>query len=169
MNNLIRFIPLQSFTNILSNRAHYVFCNLITHLESKEVLYFGENTKVNIEISRDSDYHNKYMNESLEIRNTILANNVPTFKNSNNYLIYEKINISLNTFKDFNIGVKYKLDIMLHEKLTNEIINKKIVDIYSHEIKFEKNNYPILLNLEQYHSSEVLELLEYVKKETLKQ
>ena len=50
----------------------------------------------------------------------------------------------------------------------NEIINKNIVNIDSHEIKFEKNNYPILLNLEQYHSSEVLELLDYVKRETLK-
>jgi hypothetical protein len=168
MNNLIRFIPLQSFTNVLSTRAHYVFCNLLTHLESKEVLYFGKNTKANIEISIDHDYNDKYISESIEIRNTILANNVPTFKNANNYLIYEKINLNLNTFYGFKIGVKYNLDIMTHEKHTNEIINKNIVNIDSHEIKFEKNNYPILLNLEEYHSSEVLELLDYVKRETLK-
>lgn len=169
MNYLIRFIPLQSFTNVLSNRTRYVFCNLLTHSESKEVLYFGKNTKANIEVSTDNDYSNKSVSESIEIRNTILANDVPTFKNTTNYLIYEKISLNLNTFYNFKIGVKYNLDIMTHEKHTNEIINKNIINIDSHEIKFEKNNYPILLNLEQYHSSEVLELLDYVKRETLKQ
>jgi hypothetical protein len=169
MNHLIRFIPLQSFSNVLSNRARYVLCNILTNVESKEVLYLGENTKANIEISTDNDYSNKSISESIEIRNTILANNVPTFTTTNNYLIYEKININLNTFSGFNVGIKYNLDILTHEKFTNEIINKKLISIDTHDIKFEKNNYPILLNLEQYHSYEVLELLDYVKRETLKQ
>ncbi len=168
MNNLIRFIPLQSFTNVLANRAHYAFCNLLTHLESKEVLYLGENTKANIEISRDYNYHDKNISESIEIRNTIIAYNVPTFKITNNYLIYEKININLNNIKGYNVGLKYGLDILSHEKMTNEIINQKIISIDSHEIKFEKNNSPILLNLEQYYTSNVLELLDYIKKESLK-
>lgn len=168
MNGLIRFIPLQSFTSVLSNHTRYTFCDFHMQLESKEILYFGKNTKANIEISKDSDYYNNKLRESIEIRNTIIANHVPTYKNQYNYLIYEKINISLNTFYGFNVGVKYNLDIMTHEKRTNEIINDKIVEIDLFEVKFEKNNYPILLNLEQYYSQEVLELLDYIKQETLK-
>jgi hypothetical protein len=57
---------------------------------------------------------------------------------------------------------------MTNKKLTNETINEKIVGIDLFEVKFEKNNYPILLNLEQYYSTEVLELQDYIKLETLK-
>lgn len=168
MNCLLRFIPLQSFTSVIANRTRYSFGNFHMHLDSKEILYFGKNTKANIEISKDYDYYNNKLRESIEIRNTILVNNVPTYKNQYNYLIYEKINISINTFYGFNVDVKYNLDIMTNEKLTNETINEKIVGIDLFEVKFEKNNYPILLNLEQYYSAEVLELQDYIKLETLK-
>jgi hypothetical protein len=171
MNSLFRYIPLQSFTSVLSNKVQYVFCDFHRQMDSKEILYFGENTKANIEFSKDSDYYNKYMRESVEIRNTIISKNVPTFnglKNKNNYLIYEKININLHTYNDVNVNIKYNLDILIHEQNTNEVMNKKLVNIDLFEIKFEKNNYPILLNLEQYYSSEVLDLLDYVRKETTK-
>ncbi len=168
MNCLIRFVPLQSFTSVISNRTRYSFCDFHMHLESKEMLHLGNDTKVNLEVSKDCDYSDNKIRESIEIRNTILANNVPSYKTKNNYLLYEKINISLNTFYGYKVGVRYNLDILTHEYQTNEIINKKILDIDSYEVKFEKNNYPIILNLEQYYSSEVLELLDYIKRETLK-
>ena len=79
MNNtllLLRYIPKNSFTELIIPKTKFIFCEISSYYsESKEVIYVGKNNIINLERSIDT---NNDIQEHIEIRNTIFTYNKST-------------------------------------------------------------------------------------------
>lgn len=143
---LSRYIPKKSFSGIIIPKTQYTCCDLV-YVESKEQIHFGNFSKSNIERSYDNylDYFTM-----IEIRNTIT-----TTYNKTTPLIYEKINISIDAKKQYDINMDYFLSIY------NMDSNKLLYNFTISNHKIQDNN----LDLKKYLNNDTYELYQFIKKE----
>lgn len=145
LSTLFRYIPKKSFSDIIIPKTQYTCCDLV-YIETKETLHFGNVSKSNIERTYDSYYDNLYM---IEIRNTITT--------KSDTLIYEKINISMDRNKDYDVNTNYLLSIF-----NVNIDNRKM------KLNLEISNYKNQnneLDLSKYLNDDTYELYQFIKKE----
>ncbi len=143
LSTLFRYIPKKSFSDIIIPKTQYTYCDLV-YIETKETLHFGSVSKSNIERTYDNYLDNLYM---LEIRNTI--------RTKSDTLIYEKINISMDRYKEYNLNTNYVLSVF-------NIDNNKM------KFNLEISNYKIqeyALDLSKYLNKETDELYQFIQKE----
>lgn len=143
---LFRYIPKKCFSYIIIPKTQHTCCDLV-YVESKEQIHFGNFSKSNIERSYDNylDYFTM-----IEIRNTIT-----TKYNKTTPLIYEKINISIDAKKKYDIHMNYFLSIY---NLDN---NKVLYNLELSNHKIQDNN----LDLERYLNNDTYELYKFIEKE----
>ncbi len=153
--SLLRYIPKNSFTEVIIPKTKFIFCDVSSYYtESKEAVYFKCNSTNNFaNIERSIDLRTPYNGQdNIEIRNSISTE-------LNKSIIYEKINIKMdfNQSNNFFVNIDYSLFLDKYN----------ILNIFNHKMNFY-NNQIIPLNVGKYYqyNNKVNKIFKFIENES---